>query len=138
MRWRVAFLTGLWLSCGGGGGHILEDGRIYIWNGLEPTDNPAYDHTAIATFYDEDLSTEVVTYIPPGGNKKPLGADNPEYGSQGKLFGGGTRVSLHIRAKENGDPHWEGELTVDGNMTVRVVRILGHESGVLECQVTGG
>jgi len=63
---------------------------------------------------DEDLSTDVITEVPPG-EKRPLGADRPEYGSEGKLFKGGTVVPVRIRVRVS------GEVKVDGNRTIKVL-----------------
>ena len=123
MRWLLILGLGL-LACGGskGTGYVPEDGRIYIWNALGPP-TPAYPNIVVATYFDEDLSTDVITEVPPG-EKRPLGADRPEYGSEGKLFKGGTVVPVRIRVRVS------GEVKVDGNRTIKVLPPL-PESGSL-------
>ncbi|HIE04477.1 MAG TPA: hypothetical protein EYP61_06925 [Candidatus Latescibacteria bacterium] len=121
------------LSCGSTG-RIMEDGRIYVENDLPAPTDPRTTNEAVVTYFDEDLSREVTMIVPPEGGRKALGSECPEYGSEGKLFKGGTEVTVHIRTKTTGEAEEDIVVTVDGNRTIRIVR-MAYQSGSFEYEV---
>lgn len=59
-----------------------------------------------------------------------MGADDPEYGSEGKLFRGGTVVSVRIVVIESGTPAEDVKVYIDGNRSIIVTGVV-PQSGVI-------
>ncbi|HIE04053.1 MAG TPA: hypothetical protein EYP61_04785 [Candidatus Latescibacteria bacterium] len=131
MRWLLILGLGL-LSCGGGKERYFpDDGRIEVVNQLQPRPNSGIRNCRYirAVYYDEELVREVETLVPLG-DRKILGADDPEYGSEGKLFRGGTVVSVRIVVIESGTPAEDVKVYIDGNRSIIVTGVV-PQSGVI-------
>jgi len=108
------------LGCGDGGttadSGVAAEGRIFIWNNTDKAPAGLSGGSIIASYMDENEGFLEIAV--PKGEKKELTV-NP--------LPGGTKVTVALKTggDVSGSASGEAEVTIDGNVTIRIIGVRG-------------